>query len=62
MDKEELFEKPQYLGVEDIKRIFDCGNTKAWEIIRNIKSVSDRLNISGKVTISDYEKWYTEVM
>lgn len=58
MNKEELFEKPQYLGTEDMMKLFDCGYSKACNIIVAIKSVSDRAKIKGKVTLSDYEAWY----
>lgn len=62
MNKEELFEKPQYLGVEDICKIFNCNYAKACNIIRAIKSVSDRTKLKGKVTVTDYEAWYNATM
>lgn len=62
MNKEELLEKPQYLGVEDIKKMFDCGTNRACAIICAIKSVSDRTKLKGKVTVTDYEAWYNATM
>lgn len=59
MTKDELYENAQYLDVADMMTLFECGRDKAKAIIRLIKEVSDIANIKGKVTISDYFKWYS---
>lgn len=58
MTKQELLSTPQYLGVEDIRKMFNCGRSKAEALIRGIKSVSDIAAMKGRVTISDYLRWY----
>lgn len=56
--KESLLNKPQFLSVSDIEKMYDCCNDLAQKVIREIKSVSNRANLKGKVTISDYLAWY----
>ncbi|MCM1043328.1 MAG: hypothetical protein NC350_03870 [Corallococcus sp.] len=58
MTKQEILTKRQFLDKHDIMQIFECGRSKAEGIIRSIKSVSDKLMIKGKVTVSDYNAWY----
>ena len=58
MTKVEILTERQFLNVADIMKVFDCGRDKAYSIIRGIKSVSDIARIKGKVTITDYEKWF----
>lgn len=58
MTKAEILTERQFLDVEDIRTAFDCGRSKAQSIIREIKSVSDIAKIKGKVTVTDYEKWF----
>ena len=57
---EELFQKRQFLNAQDIRNLFGVGRDKAYEIIKAIKSVSDIARISGRVTVSDYVKWYNQ--
>lgn len=57
MLRNEILETKQYFDVEDIKNIFACNKNIAYRIIREIKSVSDILRISGKVAIADYQRW-----
>lgn len=59
---EELFEKRQYLRATDIMRLFDVGRTKASEIIKSIKLVSDIAHVKGRVTVSDYVAWYNRYL
>lgn len=49
-----------YLDHIDIMQKFGCGKDRAYAIIRSIKSVSDTLNLAGKVTIADFEAWYNK--
>lgn len=42
----------------DIMNMFGCGRDRAYAIIRAIKSVSDIAKLAGKVTITDFEKWF----
>lgn len=53
MTVQEVMEK-EIFGVEDIKIIFQCGKSTAYKIIRQIKSVSDIINISGRIHKKDY--------
>lgn len=47
-----------YYDYLDIMKMFNCGRDRAYAIIRSIKSVSDSLNIKGRVTRNDYLAWY----
>lgn len=58
MTREELLNSPQYLGISDVEKMFDCGTNRAIKIMREIKSKSDTLGVKGKCTMTDYEKWY----
>lgn len=58
MTKDEIMNTAQYLNVRDIMKIFDCGRDTAYKKLREIKSVSDTMRISGKITVRDYEAWY----
>lgn len=60
-DYKSLFETRQYLNKTDIKRLFDVGDTKASSIIQSIKAVSDIAHIAGRVTVSDYNRWYNSL-
>lgn len=60
MLRNEILETKQYLDVEDIKNIFACNKNIAYRIIREIKSVNDLLKISGKVSVSDYQRWQSQ--
>jgi len=42
-------------------RIYDCGYNVAFRIMREIKAVSDIMKVKGKVTLSDYERWYNQI-
>lgn len=58
MDKQQIFNTPQYLDKYDIQRIFSVGISKAESIMRAIKAVAgDKLG-KGKVTITEYQIWY----
>lgn len=59
MTKVEILTNRQFLDTADIMKVFDCGRNKALSIIRGIKSVSDIAQIKGKVTVTDYEKWFS---
>ncbi len=47
-----------YIDHIDIMNCFNCGRDKARGIIRAIKQTSDIAGISGKVTTTDFEKWF----
>ena len=51
-------EEKQFYNSADIMKMFQCGKSKAFSIIRSIKSVSDIVGLSGKVTKTDYLAWY----
>lgn len=61
MTKEELFNNAQYLSIKDLMRVYDCGYNVAFRIMREIKAVSDIMKVKGKVTLSDYERWYNQI-
>ena len=42
--------------VKDIQVIFQCGKSTGYKIIREIKAVSDRVCLSGRVHKKDYEQ------
>ncbi len=54
MTIQEVLQK-EVFNNDDIKVIFQCGKSTAYKIIREIKSVSDRIGISGRVHRKDYE-------
>lgn len=56
MEVRQILEK-EVLNVEDIKTIFGVGKNLAYKTIRQIKSVSDRIGIVGKVHRKDYEDY-----
>ena len=58
MTKAQILTERQFLNTDDIMKVFDCKRGKAQSIIRCIKSVSDIACCKGKVTVTDYEKWY----
>lgn len=47
----------QVLTIKDIQEMFDVKYSKASQIIRAIKSVSDICGIRGKIFQEDFEKW-----
>ncbi len=53
---EEVLHKEVY-KVGDIEVIFQVKKAQAYKIIRQVKSVSDRLNISGMIHRKDYEDY-----
>ena len=57
MTAEDIFAKKPFLDVTDIMILFECGENKAYSIIRAIKSVSSTIPIRGKVAKVDYDKW-----
>lgn len=52
------YNKKLYFDKHDIMEMFHCCASKAYTIIRSIKSVSDSLHIKGRVTVADFERWY----
>lgn len=47
-----------YYDKFDIQRLFECGESKAQQIIREIKAFTgNRLDIKGKVLVSEFEAW-----
>jgi len=56
MSVKEVLQK-EVFNVDDIKIIFQVGKQSAYRIIREIKSVSDRLEISGRIHRKDYEDY-----
>lgn len=62
MDKQSIVNTQQYLTLHDIMDIFKCGKDKAYSIIRSIKHCTgDKLGISGKVLVTEYEAWNNAV-
>ena len=56
-EREEIFSK-EILTVDDITKLFECGLTTAYKIIREIKAKFDRLKISGIIHVQDYIDYY----
>lgn len=56
MTLQEIMQK-EVFNVKDIEVIFNVGQGKAYKIMRAIKSVSDRLEITGRVHRKDYEDY-----
>lgn len=56
-EMEVYLQEKVFLSNEDIRKIFACGKSKAAAIIRAIKSISDRLPFSGRVTVADFYFW-----
>ena len=55
---QEVLQK-EVFTVKDIEVIFSVKKNVAYRIIRNIKSVSDRLELSGRIHRKDYEDYIT---
>ena len=53
---QEVLQK-EVFTVRDIEVIFSVKQNVAYRIIRNIKAVSDRLELSGRVHRRDYEDY-----
>lgn len=49
-----------YYNVYDIMRMFDVGQSKAYNILAEIKVVSNTLHVAGKVTIADFQAWLNQ--
>ena len=58
MTIEELKAKKPYIDHNDIKELYGCGNSKSYQFIREIKSVSHILPLKGKVSFTDHDNWY----
>ena len=56
MAVKEVLQK-EVFNVKDIMVLCQCGQSVAYRIIREIKSISDRLNLSGRVHKLDYEDY-----
>ena len=56
-EREEIFAK-EILTVDDIERLFNCSQSTAYKIIREVKSKFDRLKISGIIHVQDYIEFY----
>lgn len=50
-------EEKFYYDVFDIMRLFNVGKSKAYNIIAEIKVVSNILPIAGRVAITDFQVW-----
>ena len=60
MSIKEVMEK-EVFNVKDIMIIFQCGQNAAYKLIREIRSVSDRLHLTGKVHKKDYEDYINRI-
>ena len=56
MEIKQILEK-EVFNVEDVKQIFDIGTGRAYKKMREIKSISDRIGISGRIHRKDYEDY-----
>lgn len=50
-------EEKEYLDKYDIAKMYNCGLSKAMDMIRGIKSISDTLGYKGRITKLDLERW-----
>lgn len=51
-------EEKFYYDVYDIMRMFGVGRCKAYDLLAEIKVVSNSLPVAGKVTIADFQAWF----
>lgn len=56
MSVQEVLQK-EVFNVKDIETLCQCKKAVAYKIIRQIKTVSDRLGLTGKVHKKDYEDY-----
>lgn len=56
MTVKEILEK-EVFNVNDISILFEVSKDKAYKVIREIRSFSDRLKFSGKCHRKDYEDY-----
>lgn len=55
---ETMAEQKMYYDKYDIQKLFECGESKAQQIIREIKTYTgNRLGIKGKVLVSEFNAW-----
>jgi predicted nucleic acid-binding OB-fold protein len=54
---EERLKKP-YITTKDIEEEYQCSKTIAQKIMREIKAYGVKIDIKGKVLVSDYIAWY----
>lgn len=57
MTAKEILETKEVFNVGDVAVVFSVGKSKAYKIMKQIKAVSDRLEISGRVHKKDYEDY-----
>ena len=55
--REEIFSK-EYLSVKDVQELLGLSYNDAALTIRNIKRITDRLNIRGKIHVQDYLDYF----
>ena len=53
-------ENKYYYDVYDIMRMFKVGQSKAYNILAEIKVVSNTLPVVGKVTTADFQAWLNQ--
>lgn len=58
MTKVEILTNRQFLSIADLMQVFDCGRSSAERVMREIKAVSDIAKLKGKVTVTDYDRWF----
>lgn len=59
MTKVEILTERQFLTTADLKTVFSCGRNTAERLMREIKATSDIAKIKGKITVTDYEIWFS---
>lgn len=57
MTAKEILDSKEVFNVNDVSIVFNVGKSKAYKIMRQIKSISDRLSISGRIHKKDYEDY-----
>lgn len=59
MTKVEILTERQFLTIADLRKVFDCGQNAAERLMREIKAKSDIAKLKGKITVTDYEIWFS---
>ena len=54
---ENNFQEKEFYNIDDLRRMFCCGKSKAQAIMRSIRAYSPSLPIRGKVLVEDCESW-----
>lgn len=54
---ENNFQEKEFYNIDDLRRMFCCGKSKAQAIMRSIRAYNQSLPFSGRILVEDYNAW-----